>query len=87
VLFANDSVLINDIRDGFDTKFKQWRHTLEYRGFRFNKSKTEYLKYGFSGVEGCGVAISKAEKFRYLGLIIKEKGDIIQDINLRIRVG
>ena len=34
-----------------------------------------------------GVAIPRAEKFWYLGLIIEEKRDIDEDINQHIRVG
>jgi len=34
-----------------------------------------------------GVAIPRVKKFRYLGLIIEEKGDIDKDINQHIRVG
>ena len=56
-------------------------------------SKTE-LKCGCSGEEEDGeevtmgeVVILRARKLRYLGLIIKEKGDIDGDINHHIRVG
>ena len=34
-----------------------------------------------------GVAILRVEKFRYLGSIIEEKGDIDEDINQQNRVG
>ena len=57
-------------------------------------SKNEYLKCGFNGEEVdkkevtmSATVISKAKKFRCLGLIIEEKGDIDEDINQRIRVG
>ena len=70
------------------------RHTLESRGFKLSRSKTEYLRSGFSGEEGAGevvtigeVVIPRATKFRYLGLIIEERRDIDEDINHRIRAG
>ena len=37
-------VLINEIRDGLNSKLKLWRLTLEHGGFRF---KDEYIKCGF----------------------------------------
>jgi len=57
-----------------------------------NRSKTEYLKCWFSGVEGDsgevtvgGVAVLRVEKFKYLGSIIEKKGDIDDNINHHIR--
>lgn len=32
VLFADDIVLIDETRDGFDTKLVVWRQTLESKG-------------------------------------------------------
>ena len=52
MLFDDDIVLIDDNRNGLNTKLKQWRHTLEYRGFRLSILKTEYLKCGFSAKVG-----------------------------------
>ena len=56
--------------------------------FRLSKSKTEYLKYGFSGEEIGGeevimgdITIPRVEKFKYLFSIIEEKVDIGIDID------
>ena len=75
-------------------KLERWRHSLESRGFRLSRSKTEYLRCGFSGVERDGgevtmggVVIPRVEKFNYLGSIVEEKGDIDDDIKHHIRVG
>jgi len=53
---------------------------LESRGFRFSRSKTEYLRCGLSGVEGDsgevtmgGVVVPRVEKFKYLGSIIEKR--------------
>ena len=66
---------------------------MKSRGFRLSRSKIEYLRCGFSGVERDdeevtmgGVVIPKVGKFKYLGSIVEEKGDIDEDINHRIRV-
>ena len=93
ILFADDIVLIDETIGGLNEKLERWRHSLESRGFRMNRSKTEYLRCGFSWVkrdEGeltiGGMVIPRVEKFKYLGLIVEEKGDIDEDINHHIRV-
>jgi len=70
MLFINDIVLIDETMDGLNNKLEQWRYSLESRGFKFSRSKTGYLKYGFSGVEGDGgevtmggMVIPRAKKF------------------------
>ena len=53
MLFANDIVfvLVDESREGVNGKPERWRHTLESRGFRISRSKTEYLHCCFSGRE------------------------------------
>jgi len=94
MLFADDIVLIDETRGGLNEKLEWWRYSLESRGFRLSKTKTEYLRCGFSGVEGDGgevtmggVVVPRVEKFKYLGSTIKGRGDIDKDISHRIRVG
>ena len=94
MLFADDIVHIDETKIGLNIKLEQWRCTLEYRGFRLRWCRIEYLKCGLSCVEEngeevtmVGMTIPKAEKFRYLGLIIKKKTGIDEDINHCIRVG
>ena len=94
MLCADDIfVLIGETRGGLSEKLERWRHSLESKGFRLSRSKTEYLRGRFSGVESDGgevtlggVAVPRVEKFKYLGSIIEERGDIDADINQRIRV-
>jgi len=80
MLFADDIALIDEPKDGLNEKLEKWRHNLEFRKFRLSRSKTEYLRCGFSGVERDGgeitmggVVIPRVEKFKYLGSIVKEK--------------
>ena len=94
MLFVDDIVLVDETREGVNEKLKQWRHTLESRGFRNSKSKTEYLHCFFSGREDAreevnieGMQILKVQKFKYLGSIIHHEGDINEDISHRIKVG
>jgi len=95
MLFADDIVLIDESREGVNTRLERWRDTLEARGFRLNRSKTEYLQCRFSTNEGGvarevvieGASTPRVERFRYLGSIIQENGEIDEDINHQIKVG
>jgi len=71
MLFADGIVLIDETKDGLNDKLEQWRQTLESREFRLSRSKTEYLKCGFSGVGGDegeitmdGAVIPRVQKFK-----------------------
>ena len=94
-MFADDIVLIDESSEGVNTKLDRWRETLEAKGFRLSRSKTEYLHCRFSADEGSvarevvieGAIIPKVERFRYLGSIIQGNGEIDDDINHRIKVG
>ena len=48
MLFANDIILIDESKEGVNTKLERWRDTLEVKGFRLSRSKTEYLYCRFS---------------------------------------
>jgi len=54
MLFADDIVLIDETRKGVNVKLEHWRHTLESRGFKVSRSKTEYLYCYSSGREEVG---------------------------------
>jgi len=94
MLFADNIVLIDESRQGVNDKLERWRNTLESKGFRVSRSKTEYLRCCFSERADAGGEVtldgrptSKVDKFKYLGSIIQQNGDIDEDINQRIRVG
>ncbi|PHT48337.1 hypothetical protein CQW23_12545 [Capsicum baccatum] len=50
MLFADDVVLIDETRGGVNDKLEVWRQTLESKGFRLSRSKTEYLECKFNDV-------------------------------------
>jgi hypothetical protein len=47
-LFADDVVLVDDSRTGVNRKLDLWRITLESKGFKLSRTKTEYMRCGFS---------------------------------------
>jgi len=95
MLFIDNIVLIDETRDGVNTKLERWRDTLEAKGFRLSRSKMEYLHCHFSANEGGvtnnvaieGAIILRVERFRYLGSIIQENGEIDEDTNQWIKIG
>jgi hypothetical protein len=48
MLFIDDVILVNESKTGVDQKIELWRRTLEAKGFRLSRYKTEYLKCDFS---------------------------------------
>ena len=51
MLFADDIVFIDETRGGLNERLKRWRHSLESKGLSLSRSKSEFLRCGFSGVE------------------------------------
>ncbi|KAJ3706103.1 hypothetical protein LUZ61_009808 [Rhynchospora tenuis] len=94
MLFADDVVLIDESMIGVDRKLELWRQTLESKGFRFSRTKTEYMRCEFSraGPEDGDVPLDKQvvamkDIFRYLGSMLQSDGNIDEDVSHRIRAG
>ena len=72
-----------------------WRYTLESRGFRLSRSKTEYMECSFSGrseinpieINLGGEKVPKMDHFRYLESVLQNNGGLEKDINHRIQAG
>ncbi|XP_070009937.1 secreted RxLR effector protein 78-like [Nicotiana sylvestris] len=75
MLFTDDIVLIDESRTGINERLEVWRHTLESKGFKLSRTKTEYLECFFSTESGeVGVdvrlesqVIPSRGNFKYLG--------------------
>jgi hypothetical protein len=77
MLFIDDVVLMDESRTEVDQKLELWRRILEAKGFRFSRSKIEYMKCDFSATtqeEGdvrlYGQVVPKKDTFRYLGSML-----------------
>ncbi|KAF3653715.1 putative pre-mRNA-processing factor 6-like [Capsicum annuum] len=94
MLFADDVVLIDETR-GVNEKLEVWRQTLESKGFRLSRSKTEYLECKFSDasqedevvVRLDSQDVCKRDSLKYLGSMIQGNNEIDEDISRRIEVG
>jgi hypothetical protein len=84
---------VDESRTRVDLKLELWRQTLEAKGFRLTRSKTEYMKCDFSATtqEGDvrldGQVVPKKDTFRYLGSMLQKDGDIDEDLSHKIKVG
>ncbi|PUZ71998.1 hypothetical protein GQ55_2G358100 [Panicum hallii var. hallii] len=94
MLFADDVVLVDESRVGVNMKLELWRHTLESRGFKLSRTKTEYMMCDFSptrhedgDVSLEGQVVAKKGTFRYLGSMLQKDGDIDEDVRHRISAG
>jgi hypothetical protein len=87
-------VFVDESRTEVDQTLELWRRTLEAKGFRLSRSKTEYMNCDFSATtqeEGDvrldGQVVPKKDTFRYLGSMLQKNGDIDKDVSHRIKVG
>ncbi|MCX8759408.1 reverse transcriptase domain-containing protein [Vibrio parahaemolyticus] len=94
MLFADDIVLIDESKEGINAKLEQWRDTLKSKGFKLSRSKMEYMECRFSknrnnneGIHLDGKKICNSKTFKYLGSIISNNGEIMDDVINRIKVG
>lgn len=78
MLFADDVVLVDESRIGVDRNLEMWRKTLESKGFRLSRTKTEYMKCDFSGARADdgdvsldGQVVPRKDTFRYLGSVLQ----------------
>nr|XP_009778623.1 PREDICTED: uncharacterized protein LOC104227940 [Nicotiana sylvestris] len=94
MLFADDIVLIDEMHSGVNARLEVWRPTLESKGFKLSRTKTEYLECKFSETHDAdvevkldGQVIPKRVSFKYVGSIIQGNGEIDEDVTHCIGAG
>jgi len=95
MLFADDVVLLGESRKEVNGRLETWRQALEAYGFRLSRSKTEYMKCNFSGrrsrstleVKVGDHIIPQVTRFKYLGSLVQNDGEIEADVSHRIQAG
>ena len=86
-------MLVDETRESISAKLELWRLILESKGFRLSRSKTEYIRCRFSEsyrndektIKLDGQNVPKSERFRYLGSIIQNDGNVDGNVNYRIQ--
>jgi len=92
MLYADEVVLCAESKAGVEEKLELWRRALEDRGLKISRSKTEYMKStadqnGGEGLLMQGETIRRVEKFRYLGSVIHQSGEMGEEIQSRVQAG
>ncbi|RZC31475.1 Pentatricopeptide repeat-containing protein [Glycine soja] len=95
MLFADDIVLLGESREELNERLETWRRALETHGFRLSRSKSEYMECKFNKrrrVSNSEVKIGdhinpQVTRFKYLGFVIQDDGEIEGDMNHRIQAG
>ncbi|KAL5142307.1 LINE-1 reverse transcriptase [Glycine soja] len=95
ILFADDIVLFGESREELNERLETWRRALETHGFRLSRSKSEYMECKFnksrrvsnSEVKIGDHIIPQVTRFKYLGSVIQDDGEIEGDVNHRIQAG
>ena len=92
LFYADDIVLLAKNREELERKLERWRYALESRGLRINRKKTEYMTTELDGdqqttIKLGGGNIKRVYKFKYLGSVMDNAGDMGKEINNRIQCG
>lgn len=90
MLFADDIVLCSTRREEVERKLEEWRGAMEDRGLKISRKKTEYLRFSEdqnSEISLEGERLKRVEKFKYLGSVVTEDGELDVEINHRIQAG
>ena len=76
MLFTDDVVLVDDSQTRVYRTLELWRQTLEPKDFSLSRTKTEYMRCGFSTtrqeeeVSLDGQVVPQKDTFRYLGSML-----------------
>ena len=86
MLFADDVVLVDESRTEVNQKLELWWKTLESKGFRLRRTKTEYIRCDFGtttreqeDVSLKGQVVPRKDTFRYLGSMLQRDRDLDVD--------
>ncbi|KAK3524918.1 hypothetical protein QTP86_011509 [Hemibagrus guttatus] len=79
MMFADDIVICSESREQVEENLERWRFTLERRGMKVSRSKTEYMcvneREGSGTVRLQGEEVKKVQEFKYLGSTVQSNGE------------
>ena len=92
MMYADDVVLCAETKEELEQKLEAWRKALEDRGMKISRTKTEYLQLSThmndnEDIVLDGEIIKKVERFKYLGSLVEETGNVEGEIKCRIQSG
>ena len=91
MMFADDIVICSGSKERIEEKLDNWRYTLERRGMKVNRRKTEYMCVNERLVNGTvnmqGEEVVKVEDFKYLGSTVQSNGESGRGVKKRVQAG
>ena len=91
MLFADDIVICEEIREEVEQRLESWKYALERRGMKVSRSKTEYLCINGGNddetVKMEDTKVPRVKKFKYLGSTAQESGSCESEVKKRVQAG
>ena len=90
MMFADDIVLCSTNREEVEQKLENLRRSLEERGLKISRKKTEYLEFNGNEKEHVkmqGEKLKRVENFNYLGSTVTGDGELDKEIVHRMQAG
>ncbi|KAK3511313.1 hypothetical protein QTP70_000393 [Hemibagrus guttatus] len=91
MMFADDIVICSESREQVEENLERWRFTLERRGMKVSRSKTEYMcvneREGSGTVRLQGEEVKKVQEFKYLGSTVQSNGECAKEVKKRVQAG
>ena len=91
MLFADDIVICEEIREEVERRLESWRYALERRGMKVSRSKTKYFCINEGNdnetIKMEDTKVPRVKEFNYLGLTVQESGDCEREVKKRVQAG
>ena len=91
MMFADDIVICSESKERVEEKLESWIYTLERRGIKVNRRKTEYMCVNERQVKGTmkmqGEEVAKVEDFKYLGSTVQSNEEGGREVKKRVQAG
>ena len=88
-----DIVISSESKEQVEEKLESWRYSLERRGMKVNRRKTEYMcvnerqDTGSGTVKMQGEEVAKVDDFKYLGSTVQSNGECGREVKKRVQAG
>ncbi|KAK3526048.1 hypothetical protein QTP70_012886 [Hemibagrus guttatus] len=91
MMFADDIVICSESREQVEENLERWRFSLERRGMKVSRSKTEYMCVNERERSGTvrlqGEEVKKVQEFKYLGSTVQSNAESGKEVKKRVQAG
>ena len=89
MLFGDDIVICEETKEEVEQRIECWRYSLEKRGMKVSRSKTEYFWVNGGNdketVKRGDTKVARVKEFKYLGSTVQESGSCEREVKKRVR--